>query len=53
MGDLVFDNNWPDGISLSSWLKDLGGDTYIGKSGSGSMMELVEEAIGSPFNCAR
>jgi RHS repeat-associated protein len=53
VGEMVFDNMRPDGIPISEWVNDLGGAQYVGGSGSGAPLELIEQQMGSPFNCAR
>ncbi|WP_236508577.1 polymorphic toxin-type HINT domain-containing protein, partial [Tychonema sp. BBK16] len=53
VGEYVFDNMRPEGLPRSEWLQDLGGKEYIGAPGSGSPLELLEQEIGSPFDCLR
>lgn len=53
VGELVFDNKRPEGIPISEWVKDLGGSQFVGSTGSGAPLELVEQEMGSPFDCAR
>jgi RHS repeat-associated protein len=41
VGDIVFDNKWPNGISYKKWIKDLGGPGYL--DGSSGAKLIVKE----------
>ncbi len=53
VGDLVFDNLYPEGIPLAEWIDDFGGGAFVqpGGNGSGSEIELYNEALGSESKC--
>lgn len=43
VGDTVFDNKWPNGVSYEKWFKDLGGDLYL--DGSMGAKLIVKETF--------
>jgi len=50
VGDLVFDNLNPDGVSYNKWLNNLGGNDFIGIT-PGKAMWLTSEKFGSKSDC--
>ncbi len=43
VGDLVFDNKWPNGISYKKWIDDLGGPMYL--DGSSGAKLIIKESF--------
>jgi hypothetical protein len=43
VGNMVFDNKWPNGVSYKKWFDDLGGSTYL--DGSNGAKIIIKESF--------